>query len=78
MTDTDRLAEAFYADRDPAFIQEDEDLAHQRELWESRTMTTAEHLIETALESLDEEEIEYLQSQTESLGEWLTEYLEDM
>lgn len=78
MTDIDALAEAFYADRDPAFIQEDEDLAHQRELWESRTMTTAEHLIETALESLDESEIEYLQSQAESLGEWLTDMLEDM
>lgn len=78
MTDIDALAEAFYADRDPAFAQEDEDLAHQRELWESRTMATAEHLIETALESLDEAEIEYLQSQAESLGEWLTEYLEDM
>lgn len=78
MTDIDALSEAFYADRDPAFIQEDEDLAHQRELWESRTMTTAEHLIETALESLDESEIEYLQSQAESLGEWLTDMLEDM
>lgn len=75
--DLDALAEAYWAKEDPQNSEIDEDLIAQRERWESRTMTSAEHMLRFTLESFEPDELEYLASQAEYLGDWLRETLEE-
>lgn len=70
--------EAYFAAYDPQNSLIDEDLIAQRERWESRVITSAEHMLRFTLESFKPDELEYLASQADYLGDWLRETLEEM
>ena len=76
MINLDELAEMHYADRDPAYQNEDA-LEEQREKIENRALTVFENSVKQALWSLDEDELKMLAQNTDSICEWIEEVLKE-
>ena len=74
----DDLAEAFYADRDPAFSEIDEDLEAQRERHEDRVLSLIGHKLQDVFDDLDEDEIEIVKRNDEAISERLFEIIEEL
>lgn len=74
----DSLAEAFYADRDPAFSEIDEDLEAQRERHEDRVLSLIGHKLQDVFDDLDEDEIEIVKRNDEAISERLFEIIEEL
>ena len=74
----DDLAEAFYADRDPAFTEIDEDLEAQRERHEDRVLSLVGHKLQDVFDDLDEDEIEIVKRNDEAITERLFEIIEEL
>ena len=74
----DDLAEAFYADRDPAFSEIDEDLEAQRERHEDKVLSLVGHKLQDVFDDLDEDEIEIVKRNDEAITERLFEIIEEL
>lgn len=77
MIDIDTLAEAYYADRDPAF-QDDEELEAQREKEEERILGFVTNRIRDIFNELNANELRICLENVDSVNEYLFETLEDM
>lgn len=74
----DRLAEAFYADRDPAFTEFDDDLEAERERHEDKVLSLISHKLQDVFDDLDEDEIEIVKRNDEAITERLFEIIEEL
>ena len=74
----DDLAEAFYADRDPAFTKFDEDLEAERERHEDKVLSLISHKLNEVFDDLDEDEIEIVKRNDEAITERLFEIIEEL
>lgn len=74
----DDLAEAFYADRDPAFSKIDEDLEAERERHEDKVLSLISHKLNEVFDDLDEDEIEIVKRNDEAITERLFEIIEEL
>ena len=76
MINLDELAEMHYADRDPAYQNED-DLNKEKEEIENRALTAYQWTIKELIWSLDEAELHALAENTDELCAYLEEALEE-
>lgn len=76
MTNTDHLAEMHYADRDPAYYNE-EDLAEQRERFEEKTITHIEQTIIDMFKSMSNSEMEVIKKNADYLADYLYAVIEE-
>ena len=74
----DDLAEAYFADRDPAFTEIDEDLEAQRERHEDKVLSLISHKLQDVFDDLDEDEIEIVKRNDEAITERLFEIIEEL
>ena len=76
MINLDELAEMHYADKDPAYQNED-DLNKEKEEIENRALTAYQWAIKELVWSLDEAELHALAENTDELCAYLEEALEE-
>lgn len=72
----DALAEAHFAPYDPQF--DDDTEAIQRDLDEQRTLSFVSHTIRNMFDELNETEIAICKENADSIGEFVTEYIEGL
>ena len=70
----DRLAEAHYADVDPQFHDDTEEI--QRQLDEDRVLKYLSHSLRDLIDGLSEEDLAIAKDNADAIGEFLTEYIE--
>lgn len=77
MAFSDRDVELYYADRDPAYTQIDEDLEAEKELKEARAVSWFRHELNLLIDKASACDMaEAIQKNAEYFGEYLTEELE--
>ena len=74
----DDLAEAYFADRDPAFTEFDDDLEAERERHEDKVLSLISHKLNEVFDDLDEDEIEIVKHNDEAITERLFEIIEEL
>lgn len=74
----DDLAEAYFADRDPAFTEFDEDLEAEKERHEDKVLSLISHKLNEVFDDLDEDEIEIVKRNDEAITERLFEIIEEL
>lgn len=74
----DDLAEAYFADRDPAFTEIDDDLEAERERHEGKVLSLISHKLNEVFDDLDEDEIEIVKRNDEAITERLFEIIEEL
>lgn len=74
----DDLAETYFADRDPAFTEFDEDLEAERERHEDKVLSLISHKLNEVFDDLDEDEIEIVKRNDEAITERLFEIIEEL
>lgn len=75
---TDSMVEAYYADRDPAFLIDD-DLEAERELKESRAVSWFRHELNELINKASSCDVaEAIQKNAEYFGDYLREELEEI
>ncbi len=74
----DDLAEAYFADRDPAFSEIDDDLEAEKERHEDKVLSLISHKLTEVFDDLDEDEIEIVKRNDEAITERLFEIIEEL